>query len=66
MISVGVNADFDMTRAAVEAITDPELRDLERVMMARSLLGIPVRRQIIFYADGSSVTGHSEPGYEER
>lgn len=64
MISLGVNADFDRTHAAVEAISDPELRELERVMMARSLLGIPVRRQIVFYANGSSMTGHSESGYE--
>ncbi len=63
-ISLGVNADFEMTRAAVESISDRDLRNLERVMMARSLLGIPVRRIIIFDANGSSMTVHSEPGYE--
>lgn len=65
MISLGVNADFEKTRAAVEEIQDSELRELEQVMMARSLLGIPVRRQIVFYPDGSSMTGHSDPGYED-
>jgi hypothetical protein len=64
MISLGVNADFDKTRAAVEAIPDPDLRELERVMLARSLLGIPVRRIIIFYANGSSLLQRSEPNYE--
>lgn len=62
-ISLGVNADFEMTRVAVEAIPDSDLRELERVMMARSLLGIPVRRLIIFHADGSSMMGRSEPAY---
>jgi hypothetical protein len=65
MISLGVNADFDRTRTTVEAIPDPELRELELVMLARSLLGIPVRRRIVFYAGGSSMAGHSEPGYDD-
>jgi hypothetical protein len=65
MVSLGVNANFDKTRTVVEAISDPELRELERVMIARSLFGIPVRRAIIFYPTGSSMTANSEPGYDE-
>ncbi len=65
MISLGVNANFEQTRATVEAIPDPDLRELEQVMLARALLGIPVRRRIVFYAGGSSMTGHSEPGYDD-
>jgi hypothetical protein len=33
-------------------------------MLARSLLGIPVRRIITFYANGSSLLQRSEPNYE--
>jgi hypothetical protein len=65
MISLGVNADFEEARAAVEAISAPDLRELERVMLARSLLGIPVRRLIIFYADGSIMRLQSEAEYED-
>jgi hypothetical protein len=64
MISLGVNANFERTRQSVEAISDAELRELDRVMMARTLLGIPVRREIIYYSDGSRMMRHSEPGYE--
>ena len=56
---------FISTRTIVEAISDPELRELELDMMARSLLGIPVRRSIVFNDNGSSMMGHSEPGYED-
>jgi len=65
MISLGVNANFEQTHATVEAIPDPDLRELEQVMLARALLGIPVRRRIVFYAGGSSMTGHSEPGHDD-
>jgi hypothetical protein len=62
---LGVNANFDQTRATVEAIPDSDLRELERVMLARALLGIPVRRQIVFSAAGSSMTENSETGYDQ-
>jgi hypothetical protein len=65
VISLGVNADFEEARVAVEAISAPDLRELERVMLARSLLGIPVRRRIIFSADGSSMRSQSEAEYED-
>ncbi len=63
MISLGVNTNFERTRQTVEGISDPELRELERVMLTRTLLGIPVRRQIIYYPEGR-MTLESEPGYE--
>lgn len=66
LISLGVNADFEEARAAVKAISAPDLRELERVMLARSLLGIPVRRRIIFYGDGSLMRSQSDPEYEDR
>jgi hypothetical protein len=65
VISLGVNADFEEARVAVEAISAPDLRELERVMLARSLLGIPVRRRIIYYADGSGMRSQSEAEYED-
>lgn len=54
-----------MTRAVVEAIPDGDLRELERVMPARALLGIPVCREIIFYSGSSSISMGSEPGYDD-
>ena len=44
MISLGVNADFEQTSAAVEAIPDADLGEIERVMLARALLGVPADR----------------------
>ncbi|HEX7361758.1 MAG TPA: hypothetical protein VF283_14810 [Bryobacteraceae bacterium] len=63
MISLGVNANFEKTVSAVEAIPDPELRELERLMLARSLLGIPVRQYLIVNASGH-LSGVDEIDYE--
>jgi hypothetical protein len=65
MISLGVNANFEQMRAAVEAIPDADIRELERVMLARTLLGVPVTRYIVFYANGSSMTGNSGGKYDD-
>ena len=61
-VKTGCGCDLDL---AVEAISAPDLRELERVMSARSLLGIPVRRRIILYADGSSLMSQTEAEYED-
>jgi hypothetical protein len=47
MITLGVNASLDGTRKAVDEIPDANLREIEQVMIARALLGVPIRRQII-------------------
>ena len=49
VITLGVNADPDATRKAIDQIPDPVLAELERVMMARSLLGVPVHGYLIAY-----------------
>lgn len=46
MITLGVNASLDRTRKTLADIPDPGLRALEEVMMARALVGVPVRRSI--------------------
>ena len=53
MITLGVNASMEGTRKAVAEILDANLRELEQVMLARALLGVPARRSIVQYADGS-------------
>ena len=46
MITLGVNASLDRTRKTLDDIPDPRLRELEEVMLARALVGVPVRRSI--------------------
>jgi hypothetical protein len=36
----------DRTRKTLDDIPDPRLRELEEVMLARALVGVPVRRSI--------------------
>jgi hypothetical protein len=58
VITLGVNADLDATRKAIDEIPDPTLAELERVMMARSLLGVPVHGYLIAYPkNGYCVVG---------
>jgi hypothetical protein len=44
MTTLGVNASLDATEKWIDDIPDPQLRELERVMIARALVGVPVRR----------------------
>jgi hypothetical protein len=53
MITLGVNASFDATSELINEIPDSGLRELEQVMLARALLGVPVRRY--FIGDGAAV-----------
>ncbi len=54
VMALGVNADYEMTCAEVEKIDDPVLKELERVMIARALLGVPVRVVLIRFASGGT------------
>ncbi len=56
VITLGVNADLDVTRRAVDQIADPALGELERVMMARALLGVPIGRYMIVYPNSGLCT----------
>jgi hypothetical protein len=53
MVTLGVNASLEGTRKAVAEIPDASLRELEQVMLARALLGVPLRRSIVQFANGS-------------
>jgi hypothetical protein len=58
VITLGVNADRIAMRTAIDQIPNPVLAELERVMMARSLLGVPVREYLIAYPrNGYCVVG---------
>lgn len=52
MVTLGVYASLDRTREIVSGIPDASLRAMEEVMMARALLGVPVRRTIALSASG--------------
>ncbi len=54
MIALGVNFSVEVTRKTIDEIPDADLRELERVMMARALLGVPVRRYISVGSNGTS------------
>jgi hypothetical protein len=53
MVTVGAYASLDRTREAVDEIPDAGLRNVEKVMIARALLGVPVRRRITVEASGA-------------
>ena len=55
MITLGVNARFVSTEAMVQQIPDPVLREYEEIMVARALLGVPIRRYVVLFANGSMV-----------
>jgi hypothetical protein len=64
LITLGVNASMDATLKAVSEIPDPCMRELEQVMIARALLGVPVRRNMTASA-GSLCTVETEVTYEQ-
>jgi hypothetical protein len=47
LVSVGANTSVSLTRVEISKIPDTGLRSLEEVMLARALLGVPVRRIIV-------------------
>jgi hypothetical protein len=64
IIALGVNADLKMTRDVIERIPDPALAELERTMLARALLGVPVRRYMVFNGNGTSYQMEREETYD--
>jgi hypothetical protein len=64
MITLAVNASFTNTEAMVQQIPDPVLREYEEIMVARALLGVPVRRYMVMYSSGSSVLGEVDVSYD--
>ncbi len=64
MITLGMNASFASTEAMVQQIPDPVLREYEDIMVARALLGVPVRRYMVMYSSGSSVLGEVDVSYD--
>jgi hypothetical protein len=65
MITLGVNASISSTQAMVEQITDPALREYEEIMVARALLGVPVRRYMVKFRNGSLLTGEVDVSYDQ-
>jgi hypothetical protein len=65
MITLGVNVSLDATRKAIGEIPDPDLRELEKVMEARALLGVPVRRYILVSENGGICWGEVEVTYDQ-
>lgn len=53
IVTVGTYASVEETRTAVDEIPDRGLQSLEKTMIARALLGVPVRRRIMLNASGS-------------
>lgn len=63
IIALGINFSVEVTRQAIEEIPDADLRELERVMVARALLGVPVRRYLTVSSNGVSA-GDVEVTYD--
>jgi hypothetical protein len=64
MITLGVNASFASTEAMVQQIPDPVLREYEEIMVARALLGVPVRRYIVMSSSFSFCVGEVDHSYD--
>lgn len=52
MVTLGVYASLDRTREIVNEIPDASLRAIEEIMIARALLGVPMRHRIIVPGTG--------------
>jgi hypothetical protein len=52
MVTFGAYASLERTREAVDEIPDAGLRNVEKVTIARALLGVPVRHRITINASG--------------
>jgi len=56
IVTVGVNASLTETRTKISEIPNASLRELEEVMLARALLGVPVRRILVAGDTGGTMT----------
>ena len=65
MITLGVNASWDATRSAVQEIPDANLRQMEQIMTARALLGVPVRRNLTIHENGTAEITESDITYDQ-
>lgn len=65
MVTLGVNASLDMTRGAIEDIPDANLRKMGRIMIARALLGVPVRRNMTIGENGAFCVTEADVTYDE-
>jgi hypothetical protein len=65
MITLGVNVSYASTEAMVQQIDDPVLREYEKIMVARALLGVPVRRYFMKLPSGSSLVSEADPTYDQ-
>ncbi len=52
MTTLGVNVSLDATEKWIDDIPDPQLKELQQVMIARALLGVPIRRYFTAAAGG--------------
>jgi hypothetical protein len=52
LISAGVNAKYDSLYKAVDSVQNPALRAFATAMLARGLLGVPLRRNLVVSANG--------------
>jgi hypothetical protein len=59
MLALGVMTDLSATEAAIDAIPDATMAEYERVMLARALLGVPVRMSMVGGVGGGY--GWTEP-----
>jgi len=64
MTTLGVNSSLDATFKAIREIPDPVLQELEEVMIARALLGVPVRRNMTA-GTGTFCTTETEVAYDQ-
>lgn len=64
MINLGVNASLEVTKRGVDGIPDAALRELERVMIARALLGVPFRRGMTAGSGGGFCVLESDISYD--
>ncbi|MGA3079832.1 MAG: hypothetical protein ABSD44_00450 [Terracidiphilus sp.] len=53
LISAGVNAEYDSLYKAVDSLQHSALRAFATAMLARGLLGVPLRRNLVVNANGS-------------
>jgi hypothetical protein len=65
MITLGVNVSYESTEAMVRQIDDPVLREYEKIMLARALLGVPVRRYFTKLPGGSLLVGEGDSTYDQ-
>ena len=55
---------LDDVQRLVLSIPDPYMRDLTQVMLARALLGVPVRHYLTASEGGGCCSGDADPTYD--